>query len=69
MEDSEIPKKIFWWTLFVLFWVVSAVIIGYAFGYRFNFKRGVFIYGGSISMKTTPLDSDVYINNVLYSSV
>ncbi|MEI8344243.1 MAG: hypothetical protein WCF93_04810 [Candidatus Moraniibacteriota bacterium] len=68
MEDSEIPKKIFWWTLFVLFWVVSAVIIGYAFGYRFNFKRGVFIYGGSISMKTTPLDSDFYINNVLYSS-
>ena len=68
MEHSEIPKRIFWWTLFVLFWLVSSAVIGYAFGYRFNFKRGVFVYGGSISMKTTPLDSDVYINNVLYSS-
>ncbi len=68
MEDSQIPKRIFWWTLFVLFWIVSTTIIGYAFGYRFSFKRGVFIYGGSISMKTTPLDSDIYINNVLYSS-
>ncbi len=68
MEDSQIPKRIFWWTLFVLFWIVSTTIIGYAFGYRFNFKRGVFVYGGSISMKTTPLDSDIYINNLLYSS-
>lgn len=68
MEDSEIPKRIFWWTLFFLFWIVSSAVIGYAFGYRFNFKRGVFVYGGSISMKTTPLDSDIYINNVPYSS-
>jgi len=68
MEHSEIPKKIFWWTLFVLFWLVSALVIGYAFGYRFNWERGVFIYGGSISMKTTPQDADVYINNLLYSS-
>ncbi len=68
MEHSEIPKRIFWWTLFVLFWLVSSLIIGYAFGYRFNFERGVFVYGGSISMKTTPLDADIYINNLLYSS-
>ena len=68
MEHAAIPKRIFWWTLFVLFWVVSASVIGYAFGYRFNFKRGVFVYGGSISMKTTPLDSDVYINGAVYSS-
>jgi hypothetical protein len=68
MEHSEIPKKIFWWTLFVLFWLVSTLVIGYAFGYRFSRERGVFIYGGSISMKTTPQDADVYINNLLYSS-
>ncbi|MEI7621034.1 MAG: PEGA domain-containing protein [Candidatus Moraniibacteriota bacterium] len=68
MEQTEIPRKIFWWTLFVLFWLVSALILGYAFGYRFNRQRGVFIYGGSVSMKTTPQDADVYINNVHYSS-
>ncbi|HEX8973879.1 MAG TPA: PEGA domain-containing protein [Patescibacteria group bacterium] len=68
MEDSEIPKKIFWWTLFVLFWLTSATVIGYAFGYRFNMERGIFVYGGSVTLKTTPQASDVYINGILYSS-
>jgi hypothetical protein len=68
MDKSEMPKTIFFWTLVVLFWLTSATIIGYAFGYRFSFSRGIFIYGGSITLKTTPQDADVYINNVLYSS-
>jgi hypothetical protein len=68
METSIIPKKIFWWTLFFLFWLTSATIIGYAFGYRFNIQRGIFVYAGSITLKTTPQTTDVYINNTLYSS-
>lgn len=68
MEESEISRKIFWWTLFVLFWITSAIIIGYAFGYRFNLKKGIFVYAGSITLKTTPQESDVYINNKLYSA-
>jgi hypothetical protein len=66
MEESELPKKIFWWTLFFLFWITSTIIIGYAFGYRFSPERGVFVYGGSISIKSTPQNADVYINGVLY---
>lgn len=64
MEQSEIPRKIFFWTLFVLFWFVAISIIGYAFGYSFSFERGVFIYTGSITLKTTPQEVDVYIDGV-----
>lgn len=68
MNDSQIPKAIFFWTLVALFWLTAASIIGYAFGYRFNFKDGIFVYGGSITLKTTPQVTDVYINGVLMPS-
>jgi hypothetical protein len=68
MDTSQTPKTIFFWTLVVLFWLTSATIIGYAFGYRFNFKSGIFIYAGSITLKTTPQQVDVYIDGVLMPS-
>ena len=68
MNKQNVSKTIFFWTLVALFWLTSAIIIGYAFGYRFNLERGVFIYGGSISLKATPQDADIYINNTTYSS-
>ena len=69
MEQSRIPKAIFFWTLVVLFWVTAALIIGYAFGYSFSFEKGIFIYTGSITLKTTPQNVDVYINGVLTPSM
>lgn len=65
MERSQLPKTIFFWTLVVLFWLTSAVIIGYAFGYSFSFKKGVFVYSGSVTLKTTPQNVNVYIDGVL----
>lgn len=44
------------------FFVVSASILFYAFGYRFNFERGIFIYGGSITLKSNPVQIDVKID-------
>lgn len=68
MSKFEISKRIFFWTLFVLFWLVSATIIGYAFGYRFSLEKGIFIYAGSISVKTTPQTVNVYLDGVLTPS-
>ena len=65
MDESQKTRRIFFWTLFVLFWLVSATIIGYAFGYRFSFQKGIFIYGGSITLKTTPQKVDVYLDGTL----
>jgi hypothetical protein len=68
MEHSEIPKTIFFWTLVVLFWLTAAIIIGYAFGYRYSFSNGIFIYGGSVTLKTTPQEVNVYLDGVLMPS-
>jgi len=68
MNNSEISRNIFFWTLVVLFWLVSAIIIGYTFGYRFSFDRGVFVYAGSITLKTTPQKVDIYLNGTLMPS-
>jgi hypothetical protein len=67
MSRFQISKKIFFWTLFVIFWLVSAITVGYAFGYRFSFKNGIFIYGGSITVKTTPQAVNIYLNGALAS--
>ena len=60
----EKGKFIFFWTLVAVFFVFSALIIFYAFGYRYSFGKGVFIYGGSVSLKTLPQTVDVAINGV-----
>lgn len=36
------------------FLATSSLVVLYAFGYRFNFERGIFIYTGSISIKSNP---------------
>jgi len=68
MYDIPLSRRIFFWTLVALFWLVSAIVIGYAFGYRFSIERGIFIYAGSITLKTTPKDVDIYINGNLVPS-
>lgn len=63
MNEST-GKKIFFWTLVGVFFVASAIIIAYAFGYRYRPDSGIFIYGGSITLKTSPQIVDVKINGV-----
>ncbi|HOX11002.1 MAG TPA: PEGA domain-containing protein [Candidatus Moranbacteria bacterium] len=67
MDEMQLPKRIFFWTLVALFWLISGLIVGYTFGYRFSFEKGIFIYGGSITVKMTPRTANVYLNGVLSS--
>lgn len=48
-----------------LFWLTAAIIIGYAFGYRFSFEKGVFVYAGSVTLESTPREVKVYIDGIL----
>jgi hypothetical protein len=48
----------------VSFFVVSGSVLFYAFGYRFNFESGIFIYGGSITLKSNPVEIDVKIDGI-----
>ena len=56
-------KKIFFWLLVLLFIAVTPCIVFYAMGYRFSLERGIFIYSGSITLKPTPREIEVFIDN------
>ncbi len=56
-------KFVFFWTLVALFFATSSLLILYSFGYTFNTERGVFVYAGSITIKSNPQDIDVEIND------
>lgn len=45
------------------FLAASGSVLFYAFGYRFNFERGIFVYGGSITLKSNPVEISVRIDN------
>ncbi|MBP5993913.1 MAG: hypothetical protein KA731_03335 [Candidatus Moranbacteria bacterium] len=50
------------------FLAASGSVLFYAFGYRFNFERGIFVYGGSITLKSNPVEISVRIDDALIPS-
>ncbi len=56
-------RRIFFWTLALIYIIAISIIIPYAFGYRFSFDRGVFVYAGSVTVKTNPRDVTVAIDH------
>jgi hypothetical protein len=58
-------RPLIFWVFVGLFLVTASSVVFYAFGYRFNFERGIFIYTGSISIKSNPETVDVRIDNEL----
>lgn len=65
---EKLRRRIFFWTLVALFFVVAPTIIMNARGYRFDFRRGVFVHSGSIMLKTNPQDFNAYVNGELETS-
>lgn len=45
-----------------LFFITAFSVVFYAFGYRFNLERGIFVYTGSISVKSAPETVDIRID-------
>lgn len=62
MVDIKV-KKIFFWLLVLLFLAVAPVVVYYAMGYRFSFERGIFVYSGSVTIKPTPREIEVFLDN------
>jgi len=65
---EKLKRRIFFWTLVALFFIVAPSIIMNARGYRFDFSRGVFVHSGSIMLKTNPQDFNAYVNGKLETS-
>lgn len=50
-------------TLFVvLFGATASLVLFYAFGYRYSFERGIFIFSGSVTVKTLPEAVDIAVD-------
>jgi dipeptidyl aminopeptidase/acylaminoacyl peptidase len=56
-------RALFFWSLATTFLIVAPVIVFYAMGYRFSPERGIFVYSGSVTLKTNPRDIEVLIDN------
>ncbi len=52
------------WTLIALFLVTTAAVLFFTFGYRFNFERGIFIYTGSVTIKSNPRAVQILLDGV-----
>lgn len=63
MSLSRLRPLIFW--CFVMaFFATASLIIFYAFGYRYSFDRGIFVYSGSITVSSLPRSIDIAIDDV-----
>lgn len=58
-------RPFIFWTFIGLFFITASAVVFYAFGYRFNFERGIFIYTGSISIKSNPETVTIHVDNEL----
>ncbi|HCJ45915.1 MAG: hypothetical protein GW815_03205 [Candidatus Moranbacteria bacterium] len=58
-------RPFLFWLFVVIFLSTTSSVLFYTFGYRFNFERGIFVYTGSISIKSTPEKVDISVDGEL----
>ncbi|NTU66623.1 MAG: hypothetical protein HGB08_01740 [Candidatus Moranbacteria bacterium] len=61
---NKLKRRIFFWTLVLVFLIIAPTIVLHTRGYRFDWSRGVFVYSGTITFKTNPENVDVSLNGV-----
>lgn len=54
---SNPGRRLFFWTLVLLFFITTATVLFLTFGYRFDTNRGLFVHTGSFTIKVTPLEN------------
>lgn len=47
-------RRVFFWSLVALFLFSAPLVVFYALGYRYHADRGIFVYTGSITVKSNP---------------
>lgn len=61
-------QRFVFWAFVAVFFITASLVLLYAFGYRFNLERGIFIYTGSISIKSNPQNVDISVDDELIPS-
>ncbi|MFZ2834734.1 MAG: carboxypeptidase-like regulatory domain-containing protein, partial [Candidatus Moraniibacteriota bacterium] len=62
---EKIKRTLFFWSLVLIFCIVTPIIVFQAKGYRFDWHRGVFVFSGTISFKANPQNISAQLNGVL----
>ncbi len=62
MTEARV-KRIFFWTLVISFFITAPLVVFHTIGYRFSMERGIFVYSGSVTIKPTPREVNVFIDN------
>lgn len=60
---TQTQRRIFMFSFIFLFLIIAPIIVFYARGYRFDRLRNIFVYSGSITIKSWPRDINVYIDD------
>lgn len=50
-------RRVFFWSLVAFFFFSAPFAVLYALGYRYHADRGIFVYTGSITIKSNPTDN------------
>ncbi len=56
-------RRAFMFFFILLFIIIAPTIVFLAKGYRFDLKNGIFVFSGSITLKSVPRDIEVSLNN------
>ncbi len=54
--------NILFWILLACFLATTTSILFFTFGYRFSFERGIFVYTGSVTIKSNPRDVTILVD-------
>lgn len=59
---NKTQRKLFALFFVLLFMLVAPTVVLFAQGYRFNWENNIFVYSGSITVKSWPRDIEIYID-------
>lgn len=55
-------RRIYMISFILLFLIIAPIVVFFARGYRFDNIGKIFVYSGSVTVKTFPQDIDIYLN-------
>ncbi len=59
---TPISRKIFFWSLFVSYFIITGIVLFFVFGYRHDFGQKVFVHTGSLTIKANPKNVSITLN-------
>ena len=62
---EKIKRKLFFWSLVLIFCIITPIITLQARGYRFDWHRGVFVFSGTISFKSNPQNASAELDGII----